>query len=118
MTLRRSASCWLLFRQRAAQPLSQLRHRAAHPDEKLSKRGILSANLIEAHFVDELLEHQRLGCKQIHAPLPIVEADGAGDNLLHLAGVAAADRAMLFHLPLPLLDGKGVPVLVFTTFTI
>src|ERR1039458_5318419 len=101
-----------------SQPLAQPLYRKSHTNEELPKQRIHRTDFVEAHFVNQFLEHQRIEGKQIHAPLPIVEADGARDNLLHLAGVAAAHHAVFFHLALALLDGQRIPILLFTALTI
>src|ERR1039457_1010005 len=101
-----------------SQPLAQPLYRKSHTNEELPKQRIHRTDFVEAHFVNQFLEHQRIGGKQIHAPLPIVEADGAGNNLLHLAGVAAAHHAVFFHLTLTLLDGQRIPILLFTALAI
>src|SRR5574340_1156184 len=59
------------------QPAFQLGSRTANADVKGSKQRIYGADLVEAHLVDELLEHQRIVREQVHSPLPVVEADGA-----------------------------------------
>src|SRR5262249_45918215 len=51
--------------------------------------------------------------EEIHAPLPVVEANGAGDDLPNFSGVAAANHAMLIHLAGTFFDWQRVPILVF-----
>src|SRR6516162_11001856 len=71
--------CTARLRSRSGQcpfrPLAQLLRRAAHPDEELAERRIFGAHLVKPHLVDQLLEYQGIGRKQIHAPLPVIEAD-------------------------------------------
>src|SRR6266481_6396117 len=55
------------------------------------------ADLIEAHFIDEALEDERIFGEEVDAPFPIVEPDGARDDLAHVARVPAADHAVLVH---------------------
>src|ERR1017187_4526708 len=62
------ASCSLL-RQLPARPFSQLRQRDPQSHEELSERGVPRADLVESHLVNQFLEHQRIGRKQIDAPL-------------------------------------------------
>src|SRR3954453_16244560 len=94
----------LFFWKLPGEKVPDLRRRAADANEELPEQRVDSADLVKTHLVDELLELQRVVAEQIHAPLPIVEADGAGDDLLHLTGVAAANESVRFHLPLALLD--------------
>src|SRR5207249_4956514 len=49
--------------------------------------------------------------EQVDAPLPVVEADRARDDLGHGAGVAAPDDAVVAHHLCALVEGHGVPVL-------
>src|SRR5437762_614938 len=53
---------------------------------------IHSADFVEAHLVNQLLEHHWIVGEQIHAPLPIVEADRARDAYFELSGIAAAHQ--------------------------
>ena len=46
--------------------------RVERPEERVAR-----ARRIEAHLVDELLEHERVVGEERHAPLPVVEPDGA-----------------------------------------
>ena len=48
--------------------------------------------------------------EEVYAPLPVIHADRAGDDLLDLVAVAAADQAVLVHHALALGEGHGVPV--------
>src|SRR3954471_6411809 len=97
----------------SGEKVRDLRRTAADADEELPEQRVDGADLVKPHLVDKFLELQRVVRKQVHAPLPIVKADGAGDDLLHLAGVAPADEPVRFHLALALLDGQRVEVLVF-----
>src|SRR5439155_26132316 len=63
-------------------------------DEERAELAVPRTCLVEAHLVDQLLEDERVVGEKVDTPLPIVEADGTGDNLGHLLGVAAADDAM------------------------
>jgi len=51
--------------------------------------------VIETHFVNQLLENQRIVGIQIDAPFPIVEADRARDHLRDVAVERAPDLAVL-----------------------
>src|SRR3990172_3718027 len=62
------------------------------------------ARLIEAHLIDKLFEYQRVMGEEIHAPLPIIEADRAGNDLGHLPGVSPSDQTVLLHHPLACRD--------------
>src|SRR5262245_25626410 len=101
-------------RQLAAEQASQTGTGAAHADIEFSKERIDRADFVKAHLVDQALEDQRIVGEQVDAPLPVVEADRAGDDLLHRPGITAAHQPMLFHLALALLDGQCVPVLLFS----
>src|ERR1700691_3307233 len=74
--------------------------------------------MIEAHFVNQLLENQGIVGEEVYAPLPVVEADGAGDDLFYFTSIAAPDETVFIHLALALFHRKRVPVLVFATSAI
>lgn len=76
--------------------------------------GVDGADGVEAHFIDEFLEDEGVFGEEVDAPLPIVEADGAGDDLAYFAGVAAADEAVFVHEGGALFEREGVPVFVLT----
>src|SRR5207237_209233 len=73
------------------------------------------ADFVEAHLVNQLLEHHWIVGEQIHAPLPIIEADRAGDDLLDLSGIPTANEPMFIHLARALFNRQRVPVLIFTS---
>src|SRR5215469_10504143 len=85
--------------------------RNANADEKFPEECIHGTDLVKAHFVDQLFEDHWIISEQIYAPLPIIEANRPGNDLFHRSCITAADHPVLFHLALPLLDGKAVPVL-------
>src|SRR5271154_4894478 len=68
------------------------------------------ARFVEAHLVNEFLEHERIVGEKIDAPFPIVEADRARNNLRHFAGEAPPDQAMVVHQALTILDRQSIPV--------
>src|SRR6516162_8073382 len=72
--------------------------------------GVARAGLIKAHLIDQLLEYERIVGKQINPPLPIVEADGARNDLIYLPGVAPPDHSMVVHQTLSLFERQHVPV--------
>src|SRR5919106_983244 len=86
----------------------------AQTDEENAKQSVDRAGFIEAHLVNQLLEHQRIIGKKIDAPFPIIEANGAGNDLADAAGVMTADDAMLAHHAVALVNRLTVPVLGFT----
>src|SRR5579883_3288909 len=100
------------------QEIPQFVHADALAHIKRAEQRVHGADLIEAHLVDELLEHQRIVGKQIHAPLPIVEPDRARDNLLHRARVAPSDGSMVLHHALAVLHAHLVPVFVLAALSI
>ena len=78
-------------------------------DERAELR-VVGGHLVEAHLVDDLLERDRVVGEQRDAPLPVVEAGRAGDELQHPAGVGAADACVAGHQLLALLERQRVPV--------
>src|SRR5208337_1679400 len=86
---------------------------AAQSYVKSSEERVDGAYVVETHLVDQLLEHQGIVGEEVDAPLPIVEADGSGDDLFYFSGIAATYHAVFVHLALALFHGKRVPVLVF-----
>src|SRR5512141_1786140 len=98
-------------RQVPIQHSSKLRDRHANADHKGAESRVNRAYFVEAHFVDQLLEDQWIIGEKINAPLPIVEANRAGDDLLYLSSVPAADHSVFVHLALAFFDRQRVPVL-------
>src|SRR5438105_2999329 len=102
----------------AAQEFFERSRRHADPYIKLAKESVHRADFVEAHLVDQLLEDERIVREKIDSPFPIVEADGAGDDLPHFAGIAAANQAMVVHLARTLFDGELVPIFFLATTTV
>src|SRR6266436_6855434 len=100
------------------QQVVQVAGRAAQSDVETSEESVDGADVVEAHLVDQLFENQGIVGEEVDAPLPIVETDGAGNDLLHLSGIAASDQAVFIHLALALFHGERVPVLVFAAAAI
>src|ERR1035441_7642919 len=78
--------------RRGPQPRGQASGGQLQADEKRSEEGVDGAYFVETHFVNQLFEDQRVFGKQVDAPLPVVKADRAADDLAHVAGVAAANQ--------------------------
>src|SRR5689334_19106066 len=74
---------------------AHLLDRKTQPNVKRTEQGVIGAGLIETHFIDQLLEDQRIVREEIHAPLPVVKSDRAGDDLFDLACIPPADEAMI-----------------------
>src|SRR5438445_360273 len=85
---------------------------------KLWARKRAEPHLIEPQFVDKTLENERVVGEERNSPLPIIKANRAGDNLLHLTCIATSYKPMFVHLSLALFDREGIPVLVFASTTI
>ena len=62
------------------------------------------------------LELERIVGEQGDAPFPVVEADGAGDDLFDFARVCAADHAVGAHHFAALLHRQHVPVVLPSRF--
>ena len=88
------------------------------PHVERPEQPVERAGLVEAHLVDQLLEHHGIVGEEVDAPLPVVEADGTGDDLGHPAGVAPADEAVVLHHPLPLRERGVIPVLFLAPFLV
>ena len=84
----------------------------------MAEKRVLGADLVEAHLVDQLFENHRIVGEQVHAPLPVVVPDGAGNDLLDLVAVTPADHAVLVHHPLALRERNHVPVLLLVALAI
>src|SRR5262249_15717494 len=92
--------------------------RAANADIEVTKLRVHGANFVEAHFIDQPFEDKRIVGEKIYAPFPIVKTDRSGNDLLHLASIAAAHHTVLVPLSRAFLDGKRVPVLFLATTAI
>src|SRR5581483_5405564 len=79
-------------------------------DDERAEVGVHRRDLVEAHLVEDLLEGDRIVGQQRDTPLPVVEGEGAGDQLQHPAGVGHADPGVTAHELAPLLEGELVPV--------
>src|SRR4051812_5267496 len=93
------------------QAAEELVERHAEADEELAELGVLGAHFIEAHFVDDLADVEGVVREEGHAPLGVIEAGGAGDELEDFAVIGAAEPAVAGHEFLALFEGEGVPVL-------
>src|SRR6185437_9379517 len=98
------------FSEASRQPAADFLQWQSEADEELPEEGVDRAHFIEAHFVDQLLEDHGILGEEIHAPFPVVHADGAADDLFYLAAVTAADQAVLVHHVLAVGIWHGVPV--------
>src|SRR5581483_4745450 len=90
----------------------KLRRRDPDSNVKRPEPPVRCARLVEAHLIDQLLEHQRIVGKKIDSPLPIVESHGTRDDLGDLAGKPPAHDPVIVHQPPPLLHRKPVPVVI------
>src|SRR6185437_12534403 len=84
----------------------------AHAYVERGEGGVEGTGFIEAHFVNELLEDDGVVGEEIDAPLPVIEADGAADDLADAVAVTAANHAVVVHEALALVEGERVPVLI------
>src|SRR5215469_14005352 len=97
----------------AVQENAELRRRELQPRPKRPELGVTCADLVETHFVDELLEHDGIVGVEIDAPLVIVEPDRAGNYLDDLAMIGASDDSMLAHHLRAGVEAEQIPVLHF-----
>src|SRR5438105_2374530 len=79
------------------QPPEQFIERKLNADEEFSEVRVVGADFIEAHFVDDFLNLKGIARKKCDAPLGIIKAGRAGDELFHFAGKFAADLGMAAH---------------------
>src|SRR5215472_1165821 len=84
----------------------------------MAEQRIDGAYMVETHFVDQLFEDQRIICEEVNTPLPVVESNGAGDDLPDFAGVTAAYEAVFVHLAGTLFDWQLIPVFVLATASV
>src|SRR6266540_2850273 len=93
-----------------AGPAEGLGRFGQQPDDEGAEVGVDGGDLVEAHLVEDLLERQRVIGQEGDAPLPVVEGEGARDQLQHPAGVGHADAGVATHEPAPILERELVPV--------
>src|SRR5688572_25576510 len=93
-----------------AGPAQGLGRFGQEPHDERPEVRVHGRDLVEAHLVEDLLEGGGVVGQQGHAPLPIVEGEGAGDELQDPAGVGHADPGVTAHQPAPLLERELVPV--------
>src|SRR6185437_9853480 len=97
-----------------AEPVLSAQHLGERADLAYIERPelrVLRARDVEAHFRYDLLEVERIAGKQRHSPLPRVEPDRSGDDLLHTTGVTPSAQSVLVHQPASLRDRERIPVL-------
>ena len=104
--------------QSAAEPVGQVFEFEPDAYVEAAEEGVLGADFVEAHLVDEALENDRIVGEEVNGPLPVIETDGAGDDLADFVGVAAADHAVFVHHALAVRHGFHVPVDVFAALAI
>src|SRR5665213_1444944 len=83
--------------QPSFKPSTQLVYLQTDSDIELAEEGVLGADFVKPHFVDELFEYDRIVGEEVDAPFPVVVANRPGDDLLHEFTVATADEPMLVH---------------------
>src|SRR5215510_5365496 len=105
-------------RQRSRESCFQVGWLEANAHIECSKQGIQRTGRIKTHFVDELFKDQWIISKQADAPFPVVQTDGATDDLRHFAGVLASDHAVPTHELPTLVHRERIPVVRFTAFLI
>src|SRR5438552_10558747 len=79
----------------------------------MAEQSVDGADFVETHFVDQLLEYERIVGEKVDAPLPVIESNRTTDDLFDFSGIAAADESVIAHLAGALFDREFVPVLVF-----
>lgn len=98
----------------ALEPCGEVGEGKADADEELAEEAEFCADFVEAHFVDDFFEGDGVFGEEVDAPLPVIETDGAGDDLADFVGIAAADEAVLVHHAASLGERFAVPVDVFS----
>src|SRR5437868_2156286 len=74
------------------------------PDVEVAELGVLRAHLVEAHVGNQLLEVEWVLCEKRYPPLPGVEPDCAGNDLLHPTCVATPGESVPIHQATPLIE--------------
>src|SRR5205807_5707994 len=69
----------------------------AQVDIKGPELPVARADFIKPHLVNDLLQSVQLVSHQCHAPLPIVNAGRAGDELRNASGKLASDARVAAH---------------------
>ena len=75
----------------------QFIERQLNADEEFSEIGVLGADFIKAHFVNDFLDLEGIARKKRNPPLRIIKAGRAGDELFYFAGKFAADPGVAAH---------------------
>src|SRR5690606_6308905 len=87
------ASALHLFLQQGNQPLFG----QAGTDVEGTELPEPGTDFIKPHFRNDLFEMKGIVGKEGNPPLPIVQADGTGDDLTHLSRIGTADHPVAFH---------------------
>src|SRR5262249_24067132 len=75
----------------------QFVERQLNADEKFAEVGVLGADWIEPHFVNDRFDLKRVARETGYAPFGIVETSRTSDQLFHFTGELAPDTGMSFH---------------------
>ena len=82
----------------------------AQIDVKLTKPTVPGAHFIKAHLVDNLFHRGHLFRHQGYAPLPIIDARAAGDQLTDPAGKLPSRGRVTAHLLLAIFEVQPITV--------
>src|ERR1700674_5599450 len=80
-------------------------------DVEIAELGVFRAHLVEPHVGHQLLEVKWILSKERHTPLPGVEAECAGDHLLHFSRIPPTRNSVRLHQPAALVERERIPVL-------
>src|SRR5678815_3310772 len=92
-------------------PPKQLIERNAQADVKFTEFGVLGADWIKTHLINDRLNIECIVRKERDAPLRVVQTCRAGDQLQNASRVFSSNATMTRHQPFALLEWKGKPVL-------
>src|SRR5207248_6270679 len=91
----------------------QVIERQLNADEEFSEIRVVGTDAIKAHFVDDFLDLESVARKKRDAPLRIIKAGRAGDELFHFAGTLATNFGVAAHQFAAVIKRQGIPVSLF-----
>src|SRR3954470_621277 len=88
----------------------QFVERQLDADVKFAKVGVLGADRVEPHFVNDGFDLKCVAREKSHAPFRIIETGRTGDQLFDFAGELAPDTGVSFHQFAPFIIWQRIPV--------
>src|SRR6186713_2761646 len=84
-----------------------------NPDIKFAEVGVLRADRVEPHFVNDGFDLKGVAREKSDAPLRVIEPGRTGNELFYFSGKLAPDAGVAFHQFTSFVVRQRVPVALF-----